>query len=123
MNFDLEPILALALIVAFFGMLFASVYSLHYITGYPNATPRPMFQQLTDAMNNRIHRLIKLVFALAHIVVLWSAIERIFSIIFSWLEADSVNIAAETLTYDFVFGMLAGAMICGHIAWLLHKRA
>jgi hypothetical protein len=116
-----ESFLAIILLVAFGGMLFASVFSLHYITGYPNATPRPHFEFLDEVMNGRLHRLIKLIFAIAHIIVLWSAMERILSIIGAWMSAGTVNIAAETLTQDFVMGMAAGALICGHIAWLLQK--
>lgn len=118
-----DSLLAIVLLIAFGGMLFFSVFSLHFITGYADATPRPMFKFLDDNGNGRIHRLIKLAFAAAHIIVLWSAIERILSILGAWVSAASVNIAAETLTQDFVLGMTAGALICGHIAWLLQKRA
>lgn len=119
--FDL--ISAPTLLIAFGGMLFASVLSLHYITAYPNMTPKPMFERLTVRQNDIVHRVVRLLFCVAHIIVLWSAIERILSITFDYFAKRPVNVSADIITTDFIVGMVAGALICGHIAWLLHKRA
>jgi hypothetical protein len=118
-----ETLLALTLIAAFVAIIFASVLSIHYITAYPGMTPKINLIRLSDRQNHQLHKTVRLLFAIAHIIVLWSVAEHVGIMLFEHFDLDGMQIPTEVLTVEFMMVTLAGGVICSHLAWLLHKRS